>query len=194
MIDVELLDRALGGGVHPEDLTVLQEFEAAAVDYAQKRTKAWFGAASTEIVELKNGTGTQQVLLDSDPASITSVEIRGKLGDARPYASGTEVWITVNDGDYFTQGNRLVYYRGGWPVGEANMRVTYPAGYAPGQEPGIIRKAVIDLVGHWWLHRPMVRATDETEETSIPESVNLLLDQWVERREEQVLLPRLRRM
>jgi hypothetical protein len=194
MISVEILDQALGGGLPSDAATLLQELEAAAVDYVQKRTKAWFGAESTEIVELKNGTGTQQVLLDNDPASITSVEIRGKLSDARPYDTGTEVWVTVNSGDYFTQGNRLIYYRGGWPVGEANMRVTYLAGYEQGQEPPLIRKAIIDLVGHWYLHRPMVRATDETEETSIPESVNLLLDQWMERREEQVLLPRLRRM
>jgi hypothetical protein len=194
VIDIELLKDALGGGLQTEVDPLLQELERDAVDYVQTRTKAWFGDDGTTIVELKNGTGTAQVLLDNDPASITSVEIRGKLSDARPYDSGTEVWVTVNSGDYFTQGNRLIYYRGAWPIGEANMRVTYLAGYEPGQEPPIIRKAVIDLVGHWYLHRPMVRATDETEETSIPESVNLLLDQWMERREEQVLLPRLRRM
>ena len=161
MIEVELLERSLGGGVPS---TLLQEFEAAAVDYVQKRTKGWFGADGTTIVEIKNGTGTSQLLLDNDPASITTIEVRGKRGDAYPFNLNPNLWVGVDTGNTLLQGNRL------------------------------IRKAVIDLVGHWYKHRAMLRATDETEEPSIPESVNDLLDQWMYRREEQVLQPRLRRM
>jgi hypothetical protein len=192
MIELDLLKEALGGGFDESDDALLQEYERAAVALVEEKTRAHFGTSAT-VVEIVNGTGSTQLTLNNDPASITTVEVRGKWGDAPPFDNPSNVWSTVGATNYLLKGNRLIYLLGRWPVSENNIRITYVAGYTANQQPPIIRKAVIDIVGHWFRNRPMLRSTEDTDAPNIPMSAVALLEAWMGRYNETPILPRLRR-
>jgi hypothetical protein len=114
---------------------VLTAVEAAVVAFVEGHTGRWFGAPAEFVGRFSGGVGVLWLAETpaADPAPVVETNDTGG-------------WVAVDGDDYEVDGAALHHTGTGWPRGVRNIRVTYTAGYAPGEEPADIRGAVLDLV------------------------------------------------
>jgi hypothetical protein len=139
----------------------------AAVAYVERYTGRYFGAVA-EIVETLDGSGADVLWLRETPAATPAILVESRASDT---------WETVDldDHPYETDGRQL-YLSGGWTYGRRNVRVTYTAGYAAGEEPADIRQVVMELVAKMYQFRtPVVTGTIVAE---IPHGARDTLNRW----------------
>lgn len=134
----------------------LLEIEQEAVAYVQKTTGRFFGD-SESVTEYIEGDDRQSLWLAEVPATVPTTVIEHTW----PGDTGTTITQTASDG-YILRGARtarLIRKAGlAWSRG-LEYEVTYTRGFATGEEPADIRRAVKQLVV-WWFERriPMTRA------------------------------------
>jgi hypothetical protein len=134
---------------------ILARLESYAVAFVEKQTNRHFGPKG-DVTVVVMGTTSQRLYLPyavALPASsaITIVEERRQPGD-----TATEITTAASDGYILrTNGQEAWLVRKGgarWQDGY-EYTVTFKRGYAPGYEPGDIRRIVLKLVELDWNSR-----------------------------------------
>ena len=127
--------------------TLLEELERRAVAFVESQTGVQFSFNNAYTTTVP-GTGTAVLFLPRAPAgAITEVREIASIGE-----TGTEI-VEADDDGFVVRGSRLVRKRGSVWSSEYEYALTYPAGWAAGEEPGDIRQLVMDLVAAKWRQR-----------------------------------------
>lgn len=147
--------------------------ESAAVAHAERATNRSFALAGERTLYVE-GLGTRDLWLPEAPSAeepVTVVE-RAAVGD-----TGTSISSGDSNG-FVARGSRLIR-KGGqvWARGY-EYEVTCTAGYAPGEEPPDIRKAVLDLVVLWYERRLPLPKVGENLAFPVPHHVDRILRAW----------------
>ena len=138
---IDLTELAGWLGVDEDPLLLL--LEERAVDFVEGRTGRYFGVDQS-FTEVLAGTGDDTLWLNEEPASLTSVEWRGGVGDS--YTA-----IATGDADGWELLGRRVRRNDGYAWQRSReYRVIYTHGYGTAAEPGEIRQLVLDLTKLAW--------------------------------------------
>jgi hypothetical protein len=156
----------------------LEDLEAAAVAWIERRTGRYFGPPLEDAEYVLPGSAAGTLRLPERAAEITSVASRSYLG-------GEETVIGEDDDDGW-----LLRLRAGGSHGTEILRrggvfwdsaleyvVTATVGYEPSEEPPDIRQAVTYLVSHWWEHRVPVAVGTVAPEIEF--TLRDLLGPWI---------------
>lgn len=174
MIDLADIKAWLGiqsGDTDQDD--ALTALEADMVAFVEEQTGRYFGATASK-VRVYDGNGLPRLWLRNTPNSITTVEVRGVEG----LGLGSS-WTTVDPGNYDIDGRGLLALYGEWPLGRSNVRVTASEGYASGEEPKDIRRAVMELVESEFHNRQTgTPALVQDQTINIPRTVKATLERW----------------
>lgn len=172
MISLDLLRIALKEPDHAEDDYIL-ELESAAVAYIENQTGRYYGPERTRTeVVVGGGRSTLYlegpILLDAyDAPHVVSVY-------EATYAGAEQTEIVEGDDDGFVVREAVLHRKDGraWLRGY-EYEVEYLQGYAAGDEPGDIRKAVVDLVMLWFnIRLPVALGTVAPE---VPHNVSAII-------------------
>jgi hypothetical protein len=133
-----------------EEVAYLEDLEAAAVAFVERYTGRYYGPEVDDEELVVGGTASGVLYLPERMSTVTAVAGRSYLG-------GTETEIGEDDDDGWmlkvgpgaTHGFQLMRRGGSWWDGSLEYVVTGTIGYAAGDEPPDIRKAVIKIVGRW---------------------------------------------
>lgn len=148
------------------DEPLLTELEQSAVAHVEKATGRYFGPPK-EIIQTFSGWGGT-LWLKEVPLGTPAIVVEQESGGN---------WTVIAVDDYEVNG-RTLFARNGWPYGYRNIRVTYTAGYAAGQEPDDIRLAVMRLVLHNFNNRSPVIVGNQVN--AVPMTVKETLGLWRE--------------
>lgn len=126
----------------------LVALEADTVAYVETATGHTFPALAEQEPVYISGLGSRNLWLPDTPrAGVDEDNVALALADSIvvEHESSPGAWTVVPASDYAVRANRLVH-ASRWALGSDNYRVTYWLGYPPGEEPGDIRRLVIDLI------------------------------------------------
>jgi hypothetical protein len=135
-------------GTSESDDALIEDLERAAVAYVERRTGRYFGPTE-EVIETLYGDGGRRLWLSDVPAddAVSVVDADGAtLTDVTLRRSGTEAWLERPAGLVWGLPRRW----SGYPMA---YTVTYQRGYAEGDEPADIRRAVMAWVARQWALR-----------------------------------------
>lgn len=154
---------------HTRDDAYIAELEAAAVEAVAQYEGAVLGEPAAQS-EFHRGSGTRDLWLDAAPVTggeITVIE--------RAYPGGDAVELGTDD--FTVRGSSLVRLGAGnrWQLGY-EYQVDYQAGYAEGEAPYRLQRAVAMLVALWYGNRTPVASGGAVE---LPLGVKLLLKRRV---------------
>ena len=142
MISVADLKAYLGGSFTVAEEAILTDLEERAVALVERATGRYFGASGSHTYTLE-GTGDTSIWVNDTLSAVTSVSIRGEVG---------EDWTALESTDYEQYGSEFMRANGlKWPDGRALVKIVATRGYATDAEPGPIRQLVLDLVN--WQYR-----------------------------------------
>lgn len=170
MIPLDDLKETLRIRLDDQD-SLLVQLEEEAVEYAEGETNRYWGPLEEDYTEWLEGTGEARLWLENAPSEAPATVLE------RSVPGGTPTTIsTLDDNGYLLRGFRLIRKGGSvWTRGH-EFEVSYTRGYAPGTEPRIIRKAVRDIVAHWYKHRTPTETG--TIVSKVPDHVAKILKAW----------------
>lgn len=154
---------------------VLTDAEQAVASWC-KRTLETTGS---DVTEYYDGTGTDTILLNMYPiTSVTSVSYMSGV------TSGAADYTAYGTGEYYTEAatGKLIFFTSldwafpdgftstsGWPIGTANIKVVYKAGYTSSTVPADLAGAIYDLMGL------LMQARDGTREDVTEQDIDAFL-------------------
>lgn len=153
-------------GIDPDDedaVNVAVSYADRLLSWVENQTGRHFREPK-EFVERISGDDTPAMWIrempvddgESDPAPMLSVDRREQ-----------REWVEVDDLEYdlidfLPVGPHLIEHETRWKAGRRNYRVTYTAGYQPGELPGDIEQLVLEMTAHQYRERGKEGLRSET--------------------------------
>lgn len=177
---------------HDELLTAL---ESQAVSYLSALS-GWDLDSVAEVTDYYSGTGTVTLPLRGVPDTGEDFTVYERSEDLWDEVDSTDYQVIVEAGGASAKALR---FSQSWTAGELNHKITCTRGYTTATCPGLLQRAILDLVLLWFRARKVATPTTLGEQASdqasevIPESVK----KWLElshSNPEPIFSPPLQRM
>lgn len=154
---------------------VLTDAEAAVSNWCKRTLES----TGSDVTEYYDGTGTDTILLNMYPiVTVTSVSYMSGV------TSGAADYTAYGTGEYYTEAatGKLIFFTSldwafpesnstpsSWPVGTANIKVVYKAGYTSATVPADLAGTIYDLMGLF------MQARDGTRENVTEQDIDAFL-------------------
>jgi len=170
-------------GIAPKTSTegdsLLTALETQAVSYLSALS-GWDLDTVAEVTDYYSGSGTAILPLRGVPDTGETFTVYERVDDSWDSIDSTDYQVIVDPGGASA---RLLKFSGSWEAGDHNHKVVATRGYTSTTCPGLLPRAILDLVLLWYRKRktaPPTLGTDQTasalEGVSLPASVNQWLD------------------